>query len=95
MASLREHAEELLRLLDGDQVISSDTWFGLRAALGRLTWVVGSMTHCIHEWREPEDTQADSDEFTSPGDELLTEHERMAVRTRRHGRRNPYLWRER
>jgi hypothetical protein len=90
---LREHAEELLRLLDSDQVVSSDVWFGLGADLGRLVWVVGSMTHCLCEWREPEDAQAESDEFASPGDDLLAEHERVAVRTRRHGRRNPRLWR--
>jgi len=91
---LCEHAEELLRLLDSDRVVSSDVWFGLGTGLGRLVWVVGSMTHCLYEWREPEDAHADGDEFTSPGDELLTRDERVSIRARRQGRRNPYLWRK-
>ena len=92
---LREYAEELLRLLDSDQVVTSDVWFAMGDGVGRLAWVVGSMTHCIHEWPEPDDAHPERDDYTVPGDDLLTRYERSVVRAVRQGWRNPVMWRKR
>ncbi len=89
---LRRAAERALRMLDAEGV-SSDAWFELSEELRRLAWVVGSMTHCLHEWPEPDDARADRDGGVVPdGDELPLAARRRA-RVRRRGRRNPRLWR--
>jgi hypothetical protein len=89
---LRAHLDQALVLLDAEQS-SSDAWFEVGDRLGRSPWLVGSMTHCLHEWNEPDDEHPDHDEHTAPGDEQLEPDERIRVRARRRGRRNTGLWR--
>jgi len=88
---LRMRARRVLRLLDSEGV-SSDAWFELAYELRRFARIVGSMTHCLGEWQEPEDAKADREDYAAPGDEKLTRGERAVARSRRTGRRNPGLW---
>jgi hypothetical protein len=65
----------------------SDEWFDLAARLHRACWLLGSATYCLTEWPEPTDEQADTDEWTAPGDDALTQDERRRRRRQREGRR--------
>ena len=71
----------------------SDAWLELGPRLGRSCRLIGSATHCLHEWPEPGDGRADIDDHSGPGDERLTEAECARRRSLRRGRRNTTLWR--
>ena len=75
--------------------IRSDAWLEVGARIARDCRLLASARHCLSEWPEPEETHADIDTLSAPGDELL-EHDRLrALRVLRAGRRNTLLWRER
>jgi hypothetical protein len=42
----------------------SDAWFDLAERLRKACWQLGSATHCLHEWTEPDDSRADTDKDT-------------------------------
>jgi hypothetical protein len=55
---VRTTVNEILRLLDGEAVADSETWFTISERL-RSVWVPGSATYCLREWPEPDDARAD------------------------------------
>lgn len=92
--TLRVAAHDAVELTDADPPAHSDAWFVLAKRLQRAAWVLGSATHCLHEWREPSDERADVDRQEEPGEGRLADEERRSRRARRAGRRNTVLWRE-
>ena len=70
----------------------SDAWFELAERLQRSCWQLGSAAHCLHEWPEPNDVEADMDDYTEPGDETLNHDERVHLRHLRTGRRGTWRW---
>jgi len=83
------------RLLAADRQPHSDDWFELADALHAAAWRVGSASHCLYEWAEPDDERADVDDLREPRNARLDAAESAALRARRAGRRNIALWRER
>jgi len=79
-------------VLLGDEDAHSDAWFELAERLRRAAWVLGSATHCLREWPEPDETRPDVDEQAEPGDAQLAEKERRRRQARRAGRRNTTRW---
>jgi len=76
----------------------SDTWFELGERLQRSCWLLASATHCLYEWAEPDDARADIDEHAEDPRSQPAGLDEAALarrRTRRVGRRNILLWRER
>jgi hypothetical protein len=59
--ALRKSMAEVGALLDAEQT-SSDAWFEFGNRLGAECRRLGSATHCLFEWAEPEDARADVDE---------------------------------
>jgi hypothetical protein len=53
--------DALAQVQDADTPRSSLEWFALAERLRRDAWLVGSASHCLHEWQEPDDARADSD----------------------------------
>jgi hypothetical protein len=80
-------------LLAGDPAPRSDAWFELAEELWRDARAVGSATHCLHEWAEPEDARRDIDERLGAADAELDAARRARLRALRAGRRNIRLWR--
>lgn len=72
---------------------SSDVVFELGERLHRACRRLGSATHCLYEWGEPDDAHADVDDRTDPGDRVFDPRERALRHARRAGRRNTRLWR--
>ncbi len=72
--------------------VRSDAWFELAERLQWTCWQLGSATYCLLEWAEPDDTRADVDDRTDPGDEQVDPDELGRVRYRRGGRRNVWKW---
>jgi hypothetical protein len=70
----------------------SDAWFELAERLQRSCWQLGSATHCLYEWPEPYDVEADVDDYSEPGDETLNRNERGRLRHLRTGRRGTWRW---
>ncbi len=60
----------------------SDEWLALGARLAADCRRIGSARHCLHEWAEPGDAQADRDRSDAD----------PALRALRAGRRNIRLW---
>jgi hypothetical protein len=83
--------EEAMDVLDSERV-RSDAWFALAERLQSACWQLGSVTHCLSEWTEPDDATADVDDRTEPGDETIDPEELGGVRYRRGGRRNVWKW---
>lgn len=88
--TLRETLEEALALTT--TTTPSDAWFHLSERLRLDARRLGVVTHCIHEWAEPTDDRADTDDHTDPSDAALQPPERKRRENRRAGRRNLYLW---
>lgn len=82
------------RLLEGRPQASSDVWLELGEQLRRDCQLLASAIHCLHEWPEPDDADADLDERSEPSDGGLDARERARRRARRAGRRNVSLWGE-
>jgi hypothetical protein len=70
----------------------SDAWFELGERLSRDCRLLGSAQHCLHEWREPPDDRADTDEGLEPDEQDLHGFEQARRVARRRGRRNIGLW---
>jgi len=92
-ANARDVLAEADRLFEAEPPVHSDEWFELAERLHRVCRLLGSITHCLYEWAEPDDEHADIDGHIEPGDELLAEDERARRVARRAGRRNTNLWR--
>jgi hypothetical protein len=104
IARFRRGLQELLdatAALLAEPATHSDTWLErgeeLRDACRRL----GSATHCLYEWEQPDDAVADIDRREDPPGSRApsgeTELDRRALARRRAlraGRRNIRLWRE-
>jgi DNA-binding MarR family transcriptional regulator len=90
-ADAREALEEAAMLLDAEDA-HSDAWFGVAERLQAACWRVGSATHCLREWREPDDARPDVDDRCDTGDDLLDSEELCRVRYRRTGRRGVWRW---
>jgi hypothetical protein len=92
LVSVREGLDDAMRLLDADPAAASDAWFELGERLHRDCRRVGSATHCLHEWSEPDDARADVDDRHDAADERFDPDERAKRRARRTGRRNVAHW---
>ncbi|MHB8234600.1 MAG: hypothetical protein ACYDHT_08100 [Solirubrobacteraceae bacterium] len=90
-AEARAALEEAATLLDAEDA-PSDTWFGVAERLQAACWRVGSATHCLREWRAPDDARPDVDDRCDTGDDLLGSEELGSVRYRRTGRRGAWRW---
>jgi ribosome-binding protein aMBF1 (putative translation factor) len=87
-----QRAHELLGPPDVPGRTGSDVWFELGERLQQECRRLASATYCLCEWREPDDTRADVDDHTDPGDRALNAKERAKRQARRAGRRNTRLW---
>lgn len=90
---LGEVLNEASVLLAAEPPPRSDAWFDISERLRRWTWQVGSATHCLSEWTEPDDAFADADNGHDPGDDELPEPQRARLRYLRSGRRSFFRWR--
>ncbi len=93
--ALGEAALGTFALLDAERAgepAHSDEWFVMGERLQRGCRRMGSASHCLYEWVEPSDEQADVDDRREPGDDRLEPAERDRRRARRTGRRNIALW---
>ncbi|HEX4435656.1 MAG TPA: replication-relaxation family protein [Solirubrobacteraceae bacterium] len=79
-------------LLDMKPAPHSDVWFELAERLHAGARQLGSVTHCLYEWREPSDEHPDIDTLIEPGDQDMAPHEQAILRDRRRVRRNSTLW---
>lgn len=70
----------------------SDAWFELKERLSRGLWRLGAVTHCLHEWQEPDDATADIDDREDPGDERLSDDAQSRMHWLRNGRRRSDTW---
>lgn len=66
-------AEAVAEPADGP---GSETWFEMGDRLAAIFWLMGSATHCLTEWPEPDDARSDRDDASA----------------RRRGRRGAYDW---
>jgi hypothetical protein len=89
---LREQLSAATLLLEADPPPRSDAWLELAEVLSRACRLVGSASHCLYEWSEPDDALADVDEGIDPGDEQRSRDELARLRALRAGRRNIALW---
>jgi hypothetical protein len=100
--SLAGLLDEAGALLSAEPTAISDAWLELGEQLRVACRLLGSATHCLYEWDEPDDALADVDRHDAPpagggaGDDGELD-QRALVRRRalRAGRRNIELWRER
>jgi hypothetical protein len=78
-AALRAALADAESALEHDtrEPVPSRVWFELSERLRRRAWLVGSASHCLYEWREPDDARADVDDDAGPAGT---------------GRRNIRLW---
>ena len=76
-----------LALLDSRCRIRSDSWFELARRLHGDCCALGSATHCLYEWAEPDDAKADNDDYRDVGDDALEPAEQGRLRSLRQGRR--------
>jgi hypothetical protein len=89
-AEVRQLAGEMLAMLD--EPAGSDAWFALARRLRAAVWRLGSATHCLSEWQEPSEDRSDIDDHIDPSDDQLPPGSVGAIRARRAGRRNTWLW---
>jgi ribosome-binding protein aMBF1 (putative translation factor) len=92
LSSVRDALDDATGLLDADRSVTSDAWFELGERLQRDCRRVGSATHCLREWNEPDDARPDVDDHCDPSDKGLDPDEQDKRRARRAGRRNVRLW---
>jgi hypothetical protein len=90
---LLEQLSTATTLLAADHRPHSDTWFELAEMLSRTCRLMGSASHCLYEWPEPDDARPDVDEGVDPGDVGLARERLEHLRALRAGRRNIALWR--
>jgi hypothetical protein len=61
-SDLRELLDEAMALLAAGGQPPSEEWYGLGRHLTDACGRLGSATHCLHEWAEPNDATADIDQ---------------------------------
>lgn len=59
---LRGALDQAIRLLEADHGSDSNTWFELSEHLRHAGRLYASAIHCLREWPEPDDSQADTDD---------------------------------
>ncbi len=59
---LRGALDEAIALLEADHEADSTTWFELSERLRQTGRLFASAIHCLREWPEPDDSQADIDD---------------------------------
>lgn len=67
----RETLDEADRLLSTEHT-DSDMWYALAPRLHTTCRQLGSVTHCLREWPEPDDNRADHDTFPTRGDSRIS-----------------------
>jgi hypothetical protein len=72
---LRRDLLEAITLVNRYRQARSDSWFELAARLSDGCKCLGSATHCLFEWPEPDDAHRDVDDRDDPGDERVGEAE--------------------
>jgi hypothetical protein len=77
----------------GDPRTTSDDWFSLGVRLRDACRRLGSATHVLREWSEPDDGRADIDDLDAPQVDGLAPDRLARLRAARAGRRNTALWR--
>jgi hypothetical protein len=78
--------------LGAGEAVGSDAWFDVADRLKEACWRLGSATHCLHEWSEPDDRRPDRDDLRGSGDKDLDREERGRREWLRMGRRNTWAW---
>jgi hypothetical protein len=68
---LRETLDEADRLLSTEHT-DSDAWYALAPRLHTTCRQLGSVTHCLREWPEPDDTHPDHDTLPTRGDNRIS-----------------------
>ncbi|HEX4669299.1 MAG TPA: hypothetical protein VH275_04910 [Solirubrobacterales bacterium] len=63
---MAEMLEEATALLDQPHPPHSSEWIAMSQRLSPAAWRVGSATHCLYEWVEPDDDFPDVDEAPGP-----------------------------
>jgi hypothetical protein len=91
-AALLEQIGTAAALLEADPRPRADAWLEMAETLSRTCRLVGSASHCLYEWPEPDDTRPDVDAGIDPGDERLARQALEHLRALRAGRRNIALW---
>ncbi len=91
-ADLHDQLVAAGRLLDAEPQPGSDAWLELARELSWSCRLVGSASHCLYEWAEPDDTHGDVDEGYDDGDDRLDRDALAHLRALRAGRRNISLW---
>jgi hypothetical protein len=61
-AQLSAGLDDAAALLGAWPPPGSEQWFALADRLRHDAWVLGSASHCLYEWREPDDAAADVDD---------------------------------
>lgn len=98
---LRELVDETAASLSAEPAPGSDAWLELGEELRGACRLLGSATHCLYEWEEPDEAVADIERHDAPlaagGPRSEAGLDRRALARRRAlraGRRNIVLWRE-
>jgi hypothetical protein len=88
---LRRDLRDAVALVNRYRQVRSDNWFELAARLSDGCKRLGSATHCLFEWPEPDDARRDADKRADPSDEGLSEAALGWRRYLRSGRRDTFL----
>jgi hypothetical protein len=91
-ADLHEQLHAARMLLAADPPPCSDAWLEVAEELSRSCRLLGSASHCLYEWAEPDDAHADLDDGVDHGDERISRDALAHKRALRAGRRNIALW---
>lgn len=86
-AGARATTDEARGLLDIRERVRSDAWLVLATRLGEICLQLGLATYYLYEWDEPDDAQADIDDYRDPGDEQLDPVTLCRLRSLRQHRR--------
>jgi hypothetical protein len=89
---VRVALDEAGKLIDAGPNAHSDVWFDLAVRLKDECWQLGSATHCLQEWPEPDEAHPDIDDHNEPGEDELDSDERNHRSYLRISRRNVWMW---
>lgn len=63
ISGFRAEVDEMIREVSAmPENVGSETWFAFAERLERFCWRLGSATHCLREWPEPDDDAPDVEE---------------------------------
>lgn len=88
-AEVSSDLDRAVALLARGRRARSDAFFELKEHLSRKLQRLGSITHCLCEWQEPDDATQDIDEREDPGKERLSPEAQARLSWLRNGRRAP------